>query len=139
MNQHQNIKDAAVRKIKASKGFCSESEMKKLKNKVKETKELIESLPRAPVSSPKAPNIAETEDYECLICMNLPPEKVFVCAECEGTLCESCKTQLERTYEQSQINEPLSCPQCRSLFVSPGNPIRSRKAEKVIKRLLEQQ
>ena len=138
LNQHREIEQSELRELEASQGYCSKYKMQKMKENVKETKQLIESLSRTPPSSSKTPVAAQTEEFKCLVCLNLPLENVFICTECEGTLCDACKTQLEHIHEQSGRNERLNCPQCRANFVSPGNPIRSRKTERLIQNLLQQ-
>ena len=144
LNRYHESEQSEERQLKASPGFCSKYKMQKIKKNVEETKQLIEnlsradSLPRIPAELSKTPAAAQTEEFECLVCLNLPLAKVFICTECEGTLCESCKTELERTHEQSRRVDPLSCPQCKTPFVNPGNPIRSRKTERLIKNLMQQ-
>ena len=138
LNRHREREQSNVKKLKAQKGYCTKSEMLEIKKKVKETEQLIRSLPKAPALSSRASVAAQTEEFKCLVCLTLPPAQVFICTDCEGTLCESCKTQLERTHDQSGRVGPLSCPQCRAVFITPGNPIRSRKTERLIQNLLQQ-
>ena len=75
-----------MRKLKASPGFCSKSEMQKIRKTVEETKELIEYLSKTPALLSKTPVVVQIEEFECLVCLNLPLAKVFICTECEGTL-----------------------------------------------------
>ena len=138
LNHHQDSERSDVRKLKACQDYISESDLLEIKEKVKETKQLIESLPMASASSSTASAAAHTEEFECLVCMLLPPNVVFICTECEGTLCESCKTQLENIHDELENDTPLNCPQCRTPFVNPGNPIRSRKTERLIQSMLQQ-
>ena len=138
LNQHRDSELSDVRQLKACQSYRSVSEMLEIKKKVEKTKQLIQSLPMASASSSTASAAAHTAEFECLVCMLLPPNVVFICTECEGTLCESCKTQLEHNHDKLENDTPLNCPQCRTPFVEPGNPIRSRKTERLIQSLLQQ-
>ena len=135
LKQHLKGKQSVERELMASQAFCTKSEMQNMKKKVEAARGLMETMPTTPALSTKAPRPALADIFECIVCLSLPPKAVFMCTKCEGTLCESCKTQFERTHEQSGTNEPLNCPQCRTVFVSPGNPIRSRKTETLIRNL----
>ena len=114
LNEHFEVKQTALGKLKACPDFSSEFKLEELKAAVEESSRFLESLPRA--SAP--PEITSLDDYECLVCLNPPQEKVFMCNECRGTLCDLCKTKLESSHEPSRSDESLRCPQCRAVVSS---------------------
>ena len=115
---------AAVGALEANRGYHTDSDLQRLKKKVEEIEGLVKTLS---IIQPPAAYQAPTDEFECMICYNLPPKTVYICTECEGTLCKPCQVTYERTHAR-----PLSCPQCKTKFIVSQNPIRSRKMERLI-------
>ena len=116
LGQHIKTKEAALRKLEESEGFCTETDLHDLKKTINQTEQHLQSLPI--VQSHSSTQLSEhSEEFECMICYNIPPEKVFVCTDCEGIVCEHCKGEMEKAHLRSDNAEPLSCPQCRTHFV----------------------
>ena len=134
LSQNLEAKQSAVRQMTARQDFRSQTQVQELERKVGEIEDLVQTLS---VVQPPAASPAPCEEFECIICYNIPPEKVYTCTECEGILCEPCKLTHERTHAESGSGGPLSCPQCGAEFVASQNPIQSRRMERLIQRMNE--
>ena len=116
----------------ARQDFRSQTQVQEIQRKVGEIEDLVQTLS---VVQPPAASPAPCEEFKCIICYDIPPEKVYTCKVCEGILCERCKLTHERTHAGSGTAGPLSCPECKTEFVVSQNPIRSRRIERQIQRM----
>ena len=94
--------------------FLRPDQMFELQQEVKEIKKMENKLIQHLSKTSNA-----SFQLECVICLQVPDEKVFICSECENAFCKICKETITK------------CGVCRVPFAGSA-PKRSRLAERLL-------
>ena len=115
---------AEVSKISAQPGFLDNDQMEMLENELMAIKFQEDSYHQLFRQSSQPSDRVDNNKpiVECVICFEEPSEGiVFVCAQCESTMCEECKDKIN------------ACGVCRIRFKN-AQPRRSIALERILQK-----